>query len=324
MSFENGETFEISQSEPVFSSRFETMQSRSKIVIHGGSSSALSDISSTIALLDFSEDIVRYQVLQSSGYNYAPLYTGVNSTPGSRRQSCSALNEADNQVIIFGGWANPLKFYSDLWTFNLDSHRWQYISGPQEPNQPSVFGTKNVSSVGNYPGGRAACISAFDPVTCTFHVFGGFQQQGSTISLYNQKWIYQFRRPSRSTPTGYTTTSDNVSRATELPGTASTKTSADFNTNSITSETITAISVSIVLIVLLLITVVSLLIYRKKKQARQQHETKEISLRDMDTIVLQQNSAQIAPPTAGRSLNLPDINMTTVSNSTIVATKTQK
>jgi hypothetical protein len=58
--------------------------------------------------------------------------------------------------------------------FDITSQMWTWVSGSDTVGTFGVYGTKGVSSVNNYPGGRGGHSMVFHPLLNCLFVFGGF------------------------------------------------------------------------------------------------------------------------------------------------------
>lgn len=118
------------------------------------------------------------------------------STPGNRCQATMEFNPLTNTLLLFGGrnskyiysigyevrvGANEL--FNDLWSFNISSNNWVWLSGSTLGDQTGVYGTKGVEAVGNVPGGRKHHCGAFDSSSNAFFAFGGEVFPASTDSM---------------------------------------------------------------------------------------------------------------------------------------------
>jgi Galactose oxidase, central domain len=76
--------------------------------------------------------------------------TGTSNTPGARTGTSGYLDSTNNRFIIFGGRGYGVTTTSgklnDLWSFEISSGNWRWISGDNAINSVAVVSTK--------PGGR--------------------------------------------------------------------------------------------------------------------------------------------------------------------------
>ncbi len=77
--------------------------------------------------------------------------------PGSRQGSAYWTDRQGNFWLFSGyGVAGTQSDgrLNDLWEYQPSSGQWTWVSGPQQPNQPAVFGTTGAASPNNIPAGR--------------------------------------------------------------------------------------------------------------------------------------------------------------------------
>ena len=70
---------------------------------------------------------------------------------------------------------------NDLWSFSIETNEWAWVSGNDLHDVSANYGTKGVSSINNYPGGRQGSISWFDSSNKKLWLFGG---NGLSVSGY--------------------------------------------------------------------------------------------------------------------------------------------
>jgi len=87
--------------------------------------------------------------------NQAAVYGTQSVFATANRPPCSyeACQWTDNQGYfwLFGGTGS---YNDDLWKFDPSLNQWAWIKGPGVGNQPGVYGTFQVPSAANNPGGR--------------------------------------------------------------------------------------------------------------------------------------------------------------------------
>jgi hypothetical protein len=73
-------------------------------------------------------------------------------------------------------------YLNDLWMYNISSNAWTWVSGSNTADVVGVYGTKGISSVNNYPGGRYMhSMDLHISRNCLF-VFGGSGYAASSIT----------------------------------------------------------------------------------------------------------------------------------------------
>ncbi len=83
--------------------------------------------------------------------------SNISNLPGGRNASGSWIDSNGN-LWLFGGRglpaAGPSGFLNDLWKYNLSTNQWTWMKGSNLISQNGIYGTLNVSSVANLPGGN--------------------------------------------------------------------------------------------------------------------------------------------------------------------------
>ena len=128
--------------------------------------------------------------------NASPVYgtKGISSPtnqPGPRIESNSNW-VVNSKLFFFGGQSydnsNNLVLRNDLWSFDLNSNEWTWEAGSNLANQPATYGTINVPSASNEPGGSFS--NANWKVKDSLFIFGQYTfAQGS----YNTVWKYDLQ-----------------------------------------------------------------------------------------------------------------------------------
>jgi len=93
-------------------------------------------------------------------------------------------------IWVFGGGG---LHHNDLWRFRIASKRWTWMSGTSLTDRNGVYGTKNVASLSNYPGGRRFSSMIAMPDDSLLTGFGiGMPETGTTFSSLNDQWRWKF------------------------------------------------------------------------------------------------------------------------------------
>jgi len=123
--------------------------------------------------------------------NLWTLVTPSGSTPSGRWGAITWTDPATGHLWLFGGQDGSLAFLNDLWEFNIVTKTWTFHAGGQ--NVPGVYGTQNVASASNLPGGRWGASARLD-ASGNVWLFGGFgcDSTGPNCSnlLLNDLWKY--------------------------------------------------------------------------------------------------------------------------------------
>jgi N-acetylneuraminic acid mutarotase len=100
------------------------------------------------------------------------------NNPGCR-EFCMSWTDAAGNFWLYGGDGvgatyapPPMNKLGDLWKYNPTTNQWTWMAGPNTVNAPGVYGTQNVPSPANYPGGRYWGATWVD-ANGVFWLFGG-------------------------------------------------------------------------------------------------------------------------------------------------------
>lgn len=92
-------------------------------------------------------------------------HASTQNEPGARLGSVYWTDEEGN-FWLFGGSGvasqQSVGMLNDVWKYSPATGQWTWVSGPQEADQPAVYGTKGVSSTTNLPAGRESTQSWVD------------------------------------------------------------------------------------------------------------------------------------------------------------------
>ncbi len=99
------------------------------------------------------------------------------SFPANRYENRAAWTDFNGNFYLYGGRSNLSGNLSDLWKYCVAGNEWTYIGGSLLPNQAPNYGTYQVSSPANSPGGRMGAISWTD-LSGNFWMYGGFTSLG--------------------------------------------------------------------------------------------------------------------------------------------------
>jgi hypothetical protein len=122
--------------------------------------------------------------------------TAPGNFPGSRWGSNARIDSTGTIVWLFGGEgfdsssATP-GLLNDLWTYNITTNQWTWISGSKTANQTGNYGTLGTASALNVPGGRETSAAWLDAAG-NFWLFGGFDldSKGAPAAL-NDLWEFK-------------------------------------------------------------------------------------------------------------------------------------
>jgi hypothetical protein len=125
--------------------------------------------------------------------NLWTLVTPSGPAPLGRWGAVTWTDPATGHLWLFGGQDGFLAFANDLWEFNIATKTWTYHGGGFDI--PGVYGTQNVPSAGNLPGGRWGASARLD-ASGSLWLFGGFGCDSTGIQpncsnlLLNDLWKY--------------------------------------------------------------------------------------------------------------------------------------
>jgi len=155
--------------------------------------------------LNFYNDVWRYNIAAntwtqvSGGMNNNGVYgtqgvATVGNIPGSRWGATSKM-DASGTVWLFGGYgfdsSSPTPgLLNDLWSYNITTGLWTWVSGSKTANQTGIYGTQGTPAAANVPGARQASMCFID-LSGNFWVFGGFDldSKGNPAAL-NDLWQF--------------------------------------------------------------------------------------------------------------------------------------
>jgi gliding motility-associated-like protein len=103
------------------------------------------------------------------------------NVPGARYAHCRWKGN-DGKLYLFGGLDAANVGYNDLWSYNVTTNNWAWVSGSNAPNHPGSYGTKCVTNSSNLPPQRFETRSAWKDPYGNFWLFGG--------SNRNDLWLY--------------------------------------------------------------------------------------------------------------------------------------
>src|SRR5467141_174353 len=188
-------------------------------------------------VLNFYNEVWRYNIggnawtLVSGGANQKGSYgtlgvAAASNIPGARWGATSRM-DASGKVWLFGGFgydsAGTTGLLNDLWTYDIATNQWTWISGSNTVNQTGNYGTLGNAAATNVPGARQASTSFID-LSGKFWLFGGFDldSKGNPAAL-NDLWQFKagvwtwMSCANVANPTGVYGT-QGVAAATNVPG----------------------------------------------------------------------------------------------------------
>ena len=99
-----------------------------------------------------------------------------------------------NQLLLFGGYgydsANAAGALNDLWSWDLVTRQWTWLSGSTTGSAAGVYGTQGLPAANNMPGARYAGLSWVDSAG-RYWLFGGYGANASGgFADMNDLWMY--------------------------------------------------------------------------------------------------------------------------------------
>jgi len=120
--------------------------------------------------------------------NYGTLGVGsVLNFPPSRSGQITIQDAAEN-IWIYGGLAGGLNAYSDLWKYTPADGKFTWMGGPAKQNYLPVFGTQGVQTANAQPGARQGQSGWMDN-SGNIWLMGGLVPQVTGVNYpYNDLW----------------------------------------------------------------------------------------------------------------------------------------
>jgi len=115
--------------------------------------------------------------------------TAANNIPGAR-QAGIAWMDASGNAWLFGGngySASGVGMLNDLWKYS--GGQWTWVSGSNQGDQSSTYGTEGTLYPGNTPGSRTF-LNGWVDANGNLWLFGGYGQLASTSGNLNDLWMY--------------------------------------------------------------------------------------------------------------------------------------
>jgi VCBS repeat-containing protein len=114
----------------------------------------------------------------------------VGNTPGARQGAASWFTP-DGNLWLFGGF-NGTAYFNDLWSYNLASGMWTWVSGSNTTNANGTYGTQHIASAANVPGARRDATGGWVSTDGSLWMFGGLglPATGATVGNLNDLWHF--------------------------------------------------------------------------------------------------------------------------------------
>ena len=116
-----------------------------------------------------------------------------SNIPGARYYAQAWLGE-NGKLLLFGGQGYDknasISALNDFWSYNINTNQWTWIGGGDIVGQNGVYGSKGLSAVSNFPGGRYQSNTWKDSKN-NLWLFGGIgRDKNGSQSYLNDLWKY--------------------------------------------------------------------------------------------------------------------------------------
>lgn len=102
------------------------------------------------------------------------------NTPDGRAEFNGSIRDNENNLWLFGGQASNLEPHNDIWKYSVTTNMWTWIAGSSTTSVVSNYGTQNVASPSNDPGGRLSFIKFMDSQN-NIYFLGSARDMGSNV-----------------------------------------------------------------------------------------------------------------------------------------------
>jgi VCBS repeat-containing protein len=111
------------------------------------------------------------------------------NTPGARQGAASWFTP-DGNLWLFGGF-NGTAYFNDLWSYNLTSGNWTWVSGSNTTGAFGTYGTQGTADAANVPGARRDATGGWVGADGSLWMFGGLGLPASgAAGNLNDLWKY--------------------------------------------------------------------------------------------------------------------------------------
>ena len=133
----------------------------------------------------------------SSGTGQVGVYgtqgvAAAGNTPGAR-QGATSWFTPDGNLWLFGGF-NGTAFFNDLWSYNLASGNWTWVSGSSSTNANGTYGTQGTAAAGNTPGARRDATGGWVAADGSLWMFGGLGLPAAGVTSGDVNDLWRFNR----------------------------------------------------------------------------------------------------------------------------------
>jgi hypothetical protein len=124
----------------------------------------------------------------TGNYQSNCVFNAVNQ-PLSRFEQRSAVTDNCSRFWLFGGLNDSINSgYNDLWVFDSQLLKWNWISGTNDTNQTGNYGNLGLPSPGNMPSCRFGAVAWWGNDN-RFYMFGGLRN-GQSGNCYSDVWVF--------------------------------------------------------------------------------------------------------------------------------------
>jgi len=121
---------------------------------------------------------------------------GPNNIPGARSWGGRTWTDQQGRLWLNGGMGHDVNgvggvFLNDLWMYDITTNEWTWMAGTDTVGTAPQYGTLQVPAIGNTPGGRSECNTAWVKFDGTLWTFGGENNRfGLYDDLWNDMWMF--------------------------------------------------------------------------------------------------------------------------------------
>lgn len=151
-------------------------------------------------LWEFSPSSLQWTWVSGSNVGNDPGAFGTQGTPAASNAPSARYEStawaSGGKLWLFGGAGdftlNSMSNLNDLWSFDLTTKQWTWVSGSNQLDQAGVYGTKGTAASTNLPGAQRLATSLTTP-DGNLWLFAGVQANPSASggTILNDLWRYQ-------------------------------------------------------------------------------------------------------------------------------------
>jgi N-acetylneuraminic acid mutarotase len=111
------------------------------------------------------------------------------NVPGAKTGAVPWI-DLDGDLWLFGGSGPGYVHSNDLWTFEVATGLWTWMSGSDQAGQAGIYGTKGVAAPSNVPGGRVLAVPFRDPGGRLWLFGGAGYDSAGANTVLNDLWMF--------------------------------------------------------------------------------------------------------------------------------------